>query len=168
MCPKGYFVTGGGFYAGAITEIISSPLPNLRGWFVDGTNTTKAKRTFQHRATAVCAKGTPVTTTTPAAPGRCCAARNPTSSQLMERWQRTSAIALLVIAMIAAVPAAAVAPPGPARNPHPALHRRSAPSPDPAPQATTPAHTPTALEPGAHADALVDAGADPASRRPPR
>lgn len=67
MCPKGYFVTGGGFYAGAITEIISSPLPNLRGWFVDGTNTTKAKRTFQHRATAVCAKGTPVITTTPAA-----------------------------------------------------------------------------------------------------
>ena len=53
-------MTGGGFYAGAITEIISSPLPNLRGWFVDGTNTTKAKRTFQHRATAVCAKGTPV------------------------------------------------------------------------------------------------------------
>ena len=50
MCPKGYFVTGGGFYAGAITEIISSPLPNLRGWFVDGTNTSKAERTFQHRA----------------------------------------------------------------------------------------------------------------------
>ena len=69
MCPKGYFVTGGGFYAGAITEIISSPLPNLRGWFVDGNNTSKAKRTFQHRATAVCAKGTPVTTTTPAAAG---------------------------------------------------------------------------------------------------
>ena len=67
MCPKGYFVTGGGSYAGAITEIISSPLPNLRGWFVDGTNTSKARRTFQHRATAVCAKGSPVTTTTPTA-----------------------------------------------------------------------------------------------------
>jgi hypothetical protein len=67
MCPKGYFVTGGGYYAGAITEIISSPVPNLRGWFVDGTNTSKTKRTFQHRATAVCAKGTPVTTTTPTA-----------------------------------------------------------------------------------------------------
>jgi hypothetical protein len=67
MCPKGYLVTGGGSYAGAITEIISSPLPNLRGWFVDGTNTSKAKRTFQHRATAVCAKGTPVATTTPTA-----------------------------------------------------------------------------------------------------
>jgi hypothetical protein len=67
MCPKGYFVTGGGSYAGAITEIISSPLPNLRGWFVDGTNTSKAKRTFTHRATAVCAKGVPVPTTTPAA-----------------------------------------------------------------------------------------------------
>jgi hypothetical protein len=64
MCPKGYFVTGGGSYAGAITEIISSPLPNLRGWFVDGNNTSKAKRTFTHRATAVCAKGTPVPTTT--------------------------------------------------------------------------------------------------------
>lgn len=67
MCPKGYFVTGGGSYSGAITEIASSPLPNLRGWFVDGTNTSKAKRTFQHRATAVCAQGTPVTTTTPSA-----------------------------------------------------------------------------------------------------
>jgi hypothetical protein len=67
MCPKGYFVTGGGSYAGAITEIASSPLPNLRGWFVDGTNTSKAKRTFQHRATAVCAKGSPVTATTPTA-----------------------------------------------------------------------------------------------------
>jgi hypothetical protein len=67
MCPKGYFVTGGGSYAGAITEIISSPLPSLRGWFVDGNNTTKTKRTFQHRATAVCAKGAPVPTTTAAA-----------------------------------------------------------------------------------------------------
>ena len=67
MCPKGYFVTGGGSYAGAITEIISSPLPNLRGWFVDGTNTSKAKRSFTHRATAVCAKGIPVSTTTPTA-----------------------------------------------------------------------------------------------------
>jgi hypothetical protein len=67
MCPRGYFVTGGGSYSGAITEIASSPLPNLRGWFVDGTNTSKAKRTFQHRATAVCAQGTPVTTTTPTA-----------------------------------------------------------------------------------------------------
>jgi hypothetical protein len=67
MCPKGYFVTGGGSYAGAITEIISSPMPNLRGWFVDGTNTSKAKRAFAHRATAVCAKGVPVPTTTPAA-----------------------------------------------------------------------------------------------------
>ena len=65
MCPKGYFVTGGGSYAGAITEIISSPLPNLRGWFVDGTNTSKARRAFTHRATAVCAKGVPVPTTTP-------------------------------------------------------------------------------------------------------
>lgn len=64
MCPKGYYVTGGGSYAGAITEIISSPLPTLRGWFVDGSNTSKPKRTFQHRATAVCAKGTPVSTTT--------------------------------------------------------------------------------------------------------
>jgi hypothetical protein len=67
MCPKGYFATGGGSYAGAITEIISSPMPNLHGWFVDGNNTSKAKRTFQHRATAVCAKGVPVPTITPTA-----------------------------------------------------------------------------------------------------
>lgn len=59
VCPKGFYVTGGGAYSGAITEIISSPMPNLRGWFVDGTNTDRAKRTFQHRATAVCEQGTP-------------------------------------------------------------------------------------------------------------
>lgn len=58
-CPKGYYVTGGGAYNGAIVEIASSPLPNLRGWFVDGTNTDPQKRTFQHRADAVCVKGSP-------------------------------------------------------------------------------------------------------------
>jgi hypothetical protein len=58
-CPKGYYVTGGGAYGGAITEIVSSPLPNLRGWFVDGTNTNPGKRSFQHRADAVCVKGSP-------------------------------------------------------------------------------------------------------------
>ncbi len=67
LCPKGYYVTGGGAYSGAITEIISSPMPNLRGWFVDGTNTTRAKRTFQHRADAVCVMGTPTVSPTPAA-----------------------------------------------------------------------------------------------------
>ncbi len=56
ICPKGYFVTGGGSYAGAITEIVSSPMPNLRGWFVDGTN-SDPKRTFTHEADAVCVKG---------------------------------------------------------------------------------------------------------------
>lgn len=57
-CPSGYYVTGGGAYSGAITEIISSPMTNLRGWFIDGTNTTPAKRTFQERADAVCVLGT--------------------------------------------------------------------------------------------------------------
>lgn len=57
FCPKGYYVTGGGAYNGAITEIASSPTPDLRGWFVDGTNTDPRKRTFQHRADAVCVKG---------------------------------------------------------------------------------------------------------------
>jgi hypothetical protein len=56
-CPRGYYVTGGGAYNGAITEITSSPLPNMRGWFVDGTNDDPLKRTFQHRADAVCVKG---------------------------------------------------------------------------------------------------------------
>ena len=55
-CPKGYLVTGGGAYSGAITEIVSSPIPNLRGWFVDGTN-PDPKRTFTHEADAVCMKG---------------------------------------------------------------------------------------------------------------
>jgi hypothetical protein len=58
-CPKGYFVTGGGAYNGAITEIASSPTKDLRGWFVDGTNNDPLKRTFQHRADAVCVKGNP-------------------------------------------------------------------------------------------------------------
>jgi hypothetical protein len=58
-CPKGYFVTGGGAYNGAITEIASSPTKDLRGWFVDGTNNDPLNRTFQHRAVAVCARGNP-------------------------------------------------------------------------------------------------------------
>jgi hypothetical protein len=59
FCPSGYYVTGGGVYNGAITEIASSPTPNLRGWFVDGMNTDPAKRTFHHRVAAVCVKGSP-------------------------------------------------------------------------------------------------------------
>ena len=58
-CPKGYYVTGGGAYNGAITEIASSPTKDLRGWFVDGTNNDPQGRTFQHRAVAVCAHGSP-------------------------------------------------------------------------------------------------------------
>jgi hypothetical protein len=57
MCPKGYYVTGGGAYSGAITEIVSSPTKEMRGWFIDGTNDDPLKRTFQHRADAVCVKG---------------------------------------------------------------------------------------------------------------
>jgi hypothetical protein len=59
FCPKGYYVTGGGAYSGAITEIVSSPTKDLRGWFVDGTNDDPLKRTFQHRADAVCVEGSP-------------------------------------------------------------------------------------------------------------
>lgn len=58
-CPHGYYVTGGGAYNGAITVIASSPMTNLRGWFVDGTNTSSVKQTFQERADAVCVKGGP-------------------------------------------------------------------------------------------------------------
>jgi hypothetical protein len=61
-CPAGYYVTGGGAYSGAITEIISSPMTNLRGWFVDGTNTSTVNRSFQERADAVCVKGGPAIT----------------------------------------------------------------------------------------------------------
>lgn len=56
-CPKGYYVTGGGAYNGAVTEIASSPTKNLSGWFVDGTNNDLMGRTFQHRAVAVCVRG---------------------------------------------------------------------------------------------------------------
>jgi hypothetical protein len=67
FCPKGYYVTGGGAYYGAIVEVASSPTPNLRGWFVDGTNNDPLKRTFSHRADAVCVKGSPVVTVAAAA-----------------------------------------------------------------------------------------------------
>jgi hypothetical protein len=62
FCPKGYYVTGGGAYSGAIVEVASSPTPGLRGWFVDGTNNDPLKRTFTHRADAVCVKGSPTVT----------------------------------------------------------------------------------------------------------
>jgi hypothetical protein len=65
-CPKGFYVTGGGAYSGAITEIASSPTTNLRGWFVEGQNNDPANRTFHHRADAVCVKGTPPVTVGPA------------------------------------------------------------------------------------------------------
>ena len=61
-CPNGYYVTGGGAYNGAITLIVSSPMTNLRGWFVDGTNTSTVKRAFQERADAICVKGSRGTT----------------------------------------------------------------------------------------------------------
>ena len=68
-CPTGYYVTGGGVYNGAITVIASSPLPNLRGWFVDGENTYRGKRNFQQRADAVCVKGSTTVTLGTAADG---------------------------------------------------------------------------------------------------
>src|SRR6201995_1969374 len=57
FCPRGYYVTGGGAFSGAITELASSPTASLRGWLVDGTNNDPQKRTFSHRADAVCVKG---------------------------------------------------------------------------------------------------------------
>jgi len=66
-CPKGYYVTGGGAYNGAISEIASSPTKDLRGWFVDGTNSDSLSRTFQHRAVAVCARGNPTSSALTAA-----------------------------------------------------------------------------------------------------
>jgi hypothetical protein len=62
FCPRGYYVTGGGAFSGAITEVASSPTASLRGWLVDGTNNDPQKRTFSHRADAVCVKGRPPAT----------------------------------------------------------------------------------------------------------
>jgi hypothetical protein len=56
-CPRGYVVTGGGAYNGAITEVASGPTSDKRAWFVDGTNNDPQKRTFDHAADAVCMKG---------------------------------------------------------------------------------------------------------------
>ncbi len=58
FCPKGYYVTGGGGYNGAITMVVSAPMRNLRGWFIDGFNSDPLKRTFTETASAVCVKGT--------------------------------------------------------------------------------------------------------------
>ena len=68
-CPRGYYVTGGGAYNGAITEVASSPTKDLRGWFVDGTNSDPLNRTFQHRAVAICQKGNPSSSARAAAAG---------------------------------------------------------------------------------------------------
>jgi hypothetical protein len=54
FCPRGYYVTGGGACSGAISEIASGPTKDLRGWFVHGAKDDPMKRTFQHRAHAVC------------------------------------------------------------------------------------------------------------------
>jgi hypothetical protein len=68
FCPRGYYVTGGGAFSGAITEVASGPTPSLRGWFVDGTNNDPKKRVFTHRADAVCVRGkAPVTVGTASA-----------------------------------------------------------------------------------------------------
>lgn len=61
-CPRGYYVTGGGDYNGALTVIASGPTGNLRGWFVDDQNTTGSPatgpaKTYTHRADAICVKG---------------------------------------------------------------------------------------------------------------
>ncbi len=56
-CPRGYYVTGGGAYSGAVTEVVSGPTGKLNGWYVDGTQNTQGK-TFTHSADAVCVKGT--------------------------------------------------------------------------------------------------------------
>lgn len=58
-CPKGYYVTGGGDYNGALTVIASAPEGNLHGWFADDQNTTPAKggQAYTHRADAMCVKG---------------------------------------------------------------------------------------------------------------
>jgi hypothetical protein len=69
FCPRGYYVTGGGAFSGAITEVASSPTPSLRGWLVDGTNNDPQKRTFSHRADAVCVKGRPPATVGTASSG---------------------------------------------------------------------------------------------------
>ncbi len=78
-CPKGYYVTGGGAYNGAIVEVASSPTKNLRGWFVDGTNNDPLNRTFEHRAVAVCVKGNPSSSARAAAAA---------SAQLADQAQR--------------------------------------------------------------------------------
>jgi hypothetical protein len=55
-CPRGYFVTGGGLYLGAIEGIVDGPSENGRAWIASGGNPSSTD-TFSFRVSAVCARG---------------------------------------------------------------------------------------------------------------
>jgi hypothetical protein len=55
-CPRGYYVTGGGLYLGAIEGIVDGPSENGRAWIASGGNPSTTE-TFSYRVSAVCARG---------------------------------------------------------------------------------------------------------------
>jgi hypothetical protein len=55
-CPRGYFVTGGGLYLGAIEGVVDGPSENGRAWIASGGNPSTTE-TFSYRVSAVCARG---------------------------------------------------------------------------------------------------------------
>jgi hypothetical protein len=55
-CPKGYFVTGGGLYLGAIEGIVDGPSEDGRAWVASGGNPSTTEP-FAYRVSAVCVRG---------------------------------------------------------------------------------------------------------------
>jgi hypothetical protein len=55
-CPRGYYVTGGGLFLGAIEAIADGPSADGRAWEAIGGNPSTTE-TFSYVVTAVCARG---------------------------------------------------------------------------------------------------------------
>jgi hypothetical protein len=55
-CPRGYYVTGGGLYLGAIEGIADGPSEDGRAWIASGGNPSSTE-TFSFQVSAVCARG---------------------------------------------------------------------------------------------------------------
>jgi hypothetical protein len=55
-CPRGYYVTGGGLYLGAIEGIVDGPSDDGRAWVASGGNPSTTDP-FSFRVSAVCVRG---------------------------------------------------------------------------------------------------------------
>lgn len=55
-CPRGYYVTGGGLYLGAIEGIVDGPSEDGRAWVASGGNPSTTEP-FSFQVSAVCVRG---------------------------------------------------------------------------------------------------------------